>query len=83
MTGTMIDPVCIKTFAYLHEAEIAASTLEAHGIDARVGSADMGDTVMGSFGATGARLFVEGIDVDRAIEILTGSATPEGGEPKL
>ena len=79
----MIDPVCIKTFAYPHEAEVAASTLEAHGIDVRIGSEDASDTVMGALGTTGARMFVEAVDVDRAIDILTGSSMPDGEERKL
>jgi hypothetical protein len=63
--------ICIKTFANPVDAEVARSTLEAHGIVAHLSSDDgAGGMVPGGFG--GVQLFVADGDDERAVAILTG-----------
>jgi hypothetical protein len=66
--------VSIKTFDNPFDAEVAARTLEAHGIEARLSSDGAASMIPYGFG--GVQLFVHNPDVERAVEILS---TPEPG----
>jgi hypothetical protein len=66
--------ICLKTFANVFEAEVAARTLEAHGLAVRLSSDDGGRMIPSGFG--GVQLFVEDADAERAVAILTA---PEAG----
>ncbi len=63
--------VCVKTFYYKHEAELAQGLLEANGVASMISAADAGgmrpDYV---FGMGGIRLYVEERDKETALEIL-------------
>jgi hypothetical protein len=70
MTGTVV----LRRFSYRHEAEVARSLLDGHGIEAWVTSDDCGsvDPALGL--VRGACLIVDDEDAARAAELLDDGA---------
>jgi hypothetical protein len=70
MTGTVV----LRRFSYRHEAEVALSLLDGHGIEAWVTSDDCGsvDPALGL--VRGACLIVDDEDAARAAELLDDGA---------
>jgi len=67
----MSDTVCLKTFQYRHEAELAIGILESNGINAFVSGDDYGGAGPHILQATGgAKLMVLEDDAEKALEIL-------------
>lgn len=76
------DLVQLATFGYLHEAEFAASVLDAAGIESLVRD----EFVAGvrphlTFTDGGVRLFVRAMDAERAEEVLANAAEDFSEEP--
>lgn len=66
----MPDQVVVRTFSYRHEAEVARSFLEGHGIEASVTSDDCGsvDPALGL--VRGVHLLVDEAQSDQARRLL-------------
>jgi hypothetical protein len=77
----MADQVVIRRFSYRHEAEVARSFLDGHGIAARVTSDDCGsvDPALGL--VRGACLVVADENAARAVELLDSRPDASEGEP--
>jgi len=72
----MHDQIVVRTFSYRHEAEVARSFLDGHGIEAWVTSDDCGsvDPALGLM--RGACLVVAGENAARAEELLASPPEP-------
>jgi hypothetical protein len=72
----MSDHVVVRKFSYRHEAEVARSFLDGHGIEAWVTSDDCGsvDPALGL--VRGACLVVAGENAARAKELLESPPEP-------
>jgi hypothetical protein len=77
----MLDQVVVRRFSYRHEAEVARSFLDGHGVEAWVTSDDCGsvDPALGL--VRGACLVVAGENAARAEELLDSSPDASKGEP--
>jgi hypothetical protein len=77
----MSGQVVVRKFSYRHEAEVARSFLDGHGIEAWVTSDDCGsvDPALGL--VRGACLVVAGENAARAEELLDSSSDASKGEP--
>jgi prophage DNA circulation protein len=75
----MSDQVVVRRFSYRHEAEVARSFLDGHGIEARVTSDDCGavDPALGL--VRGACLVVAADNAARAEELLDAPTEPPAG----
>ena len=62
--------VCVTTFHYRHEAELARGALEANGIEATVVADDMGSEIPSLDLHQGVAVFVREADLARAREVL-------------
>ena len=62
--------VCIKTYIYRHEAEVANGVLNGHGIDCYVAADDAGGVRPDQNFLMGIRLMVRETDAVQAIELL-------------
>lgn len=62
--------VCVTTFHYRHEAELARGALEANGVEATVVADDMGSEIPSLDLHQGVGLFVRENDLARAREVL-------------
>lgn len=71
-----VDLMNIKTYSSRHDAELAKSFLEAHGIDAVVSGDDYGGIHPGLSFATGVRLLVKEADVEKAKSIFHEAGIP-------
>ena len=76
----MRDRVVVRRFSYRHEAEVARSFLDGHGVEAWVTSDDCGsvDPALGL--VRGACLMVAGENAARAEELLASAPEPREGE---
>jgi len=72
----MPDQIVVQRFSYRHEAEVARSFLDGHGIEAWVTSDDCGsvDPALGL--VRGACLVVAGEDAARASQLLASPSGP-------
>jgi hypothetical protein len=79
----MSDQVVIRRFSYRHEAEVARSFLDGHGIEAWVTSDDCGavDPALGL--VRGACLVVTDENAARAEELLGSPPEPPDADPSL
>ena len=75
--GAMTDPelIVVRNFPDRIEADLAASALEAAGIEAMVAGDDAGETQPGLWGGAGVTVVVRREDERAAREILETSAT--------
>jgi hypothetical protein len=62
--------VCVTTFHYRHEAELARGALEASGVEATIVADDMGSEIPSLDLLQGVAVFVREPDLQRAKEVL-------------
>jgi len=79
----MANHVVVRTFSYRHEAEVARSFLDGHGIEAWVTSDDCGsvDPALGL--VRGACLVVANENAGRAEELLDAPPEPPAGDETI
>ncbi|MBP1606312.1 MAG: putative prokaryotic signal transducing protein [Acidobacteria bacterium] len=62
--------VCVTTFHYRHEAELARGALEASGIEATIMADDMGSEIPSLDLHQGVAIFVREADLESARQVL-------------
>jgi len=79
----MPDQIVVRRFSYRHEAEVARSFLDGHGIEAWVTSDDCGavDPALGL--VRGACLVVAEENTARAEELLDAQPEPPAGDETI